>query len=384
MGVTLTSPLFNQTANHCATSFFSLVSALFTDQTLLVIWIKGQWQIDYAVFIITVPVRVELVWETGRYSKIRWTYGEGGDGNDDFQSEKVVNGEKKKKLQEFSKKTVVIFLERDSKGGVNCAYCLIIICTKKAWQPMKSAVIGLTTCEVCCDRLDICEECWLHVEDCSTWVHIVEEGILVAILVFNHHDLLAHVWSGKAAEVTQTNQRVGNLQKELTKLLRRKPKVEKEISELLLDIFLNCPSSLEVDRRISNVLCSESDDKEEDIEKTLSVIIDKCKDICADNRKKTIGKKSISFLLKKIFVCRSGFASTPSLRDTLQESIIEKPVFNTTFEDNASQENLHLKLFLDIIHGNVHRGEEDDKEEESGDGSKWVKIDSECKLHFVI
>ena len=47
---------------------------------------------------------------------------------------------------------------------------------------MKSAVIGLTTCEACCDRLDILE-CWLHVEDCSTWVQIAEEGILAAILV---------------------------------------------------------------------------------------------------------------------------------------------------------------------------------------------------------
>lgn len=123
-----------------------------------------------------------------------------------------------------------------------------------------------------------------------------------------------------------TPEEIGKLQKELIKLLRKKPNVEKEISELPLDRFLNCPSSLEVDRRISNALCSESSgDKEEDIEKTLSVILDKCKDICADKSKKAaIGKKSISFLLKKIFVCRSGFAPSPSLRDTLQESRMEK------------------------------------------------------------
>ncbi|WVY97439.1 hypothetical protein V8G54_029590 [Vigna mungo] len=69
------------------------------------------------------------------------------------------------KLQEFSKKTVVIFLERDSKRGVFCAYSLINICTKKAWQPVKRVVIGLASCE----------ECWLHVQ-------IAEEGILAAIL----------------------------------------------------------------------------------------------------------------------------------------------------------------------------------------------------------
>ena len=76
--------------------------------------------------------------------------------------------------------------------------------------------------------------------------------------------------------------------------------MEKEIAELPLDRFLNCPSSLEVDRRISNVLGSDSEDKykdeekeeerekeeeEEDIEKTLSVILGKFKEICANNSK---------------------------------------------------------------------------------------------------
>lgn len=122
-----------------------------------------------------------------------------------------------------------------------------------------------------------------------------------------------------------TPEEIGKLQKELTKLLRRKPaNVEKEIAELPLDRFLNCPSSLEVDRRISYALCSDSEDKEENFEKTLSVILGKCKEICADNSKKAVGKKSISFLLKKMFVCRSGFAPAPTLRDTLQESRMEK------------------------------------------------------------
>ncbi|WVY89919.1 hypothetical protein V8G54_035433 [Vigna mungo] len=60
------------------------------------------------------------------------------------------------KLQEFSKKTV--------------AWHPVKIV---AWQPVKRAVIGLASCE----------ECWLHVEDCSTWVQIAEKGMLAAILV---------------------------------------------------------------------------------------------------------------------------------------------------------------------------------------------------------
>ncbi|KAK7349312.1 hypothetical protein VNO77_06583 [Canavalia gladiata] len=182
---------------------------------------------------------------------------------------------------------------------------------------------------------------------------------------------------------------IGKLQKELTKLLRRKPNVEKEISELPLDRFLNCPSSLEVDRRISNALCSESDDKEEDIEKTLSVILDKCKDICADNRKKAIGKKSISFLLKKIFVCRSGFAPTPTptLRDTLQESRMEKLLrtilHKKIYTQNPSRASMMKKCIED--RKMTRKRNEDESEERTDDGCKWVKTDSECKfLHFNI
>lgn len=123
-----------------------------------------------------------------------------------------------------------------------------------------------------------------------------------------------------------TQEEVGKLQKELTKLLTCKStrKIEKEPTELPLDRFLNCPSSLEVDRRISSFVSTDLDDRDEEIERTISVIIRKCKEICKDNSKKAIGKKSISFLLKKIFVCQSGFAPSPSLRDTLPESRMEK------------------------------------------------------------
>ena len=165
-------------------------------------------------------------------------------------------------------------------------------------------------------------------EECSDWPHA-----LLAIGTFGNNSEITESQENQNAQEDPssseeiadfTPEEIGKLQKELTKLLRRKPNVEKEISELPLDRFLNCPSSLEVDRRISNAICSDSGDKEEDIEKTLSVILGKCKDICADNSRKAIGKKSISFLLKKIFVCRSGFAPAPSLRDTLQESRMEK------------------------------------------------------------
>lgn len=127
-----------------------------------------------------------------------------------------------------------------------------------------------------------------------------------------------------------TPEEVSKLEKELTKLLSKKPapKVDGEIANLPLDRFMNCPSSLEVDRRISTSLCSDLDDKddEDDINRTIRVILGRCRDACMETKKKSIGKKSISFLLKKMFVCRSGFDFTPNLRDTPQESRMEKVI----------------------------------------------------------
>ncbi|XP_009350860.2 protein DEEPER ROOTING 1 [Pyrus x bretschneideri] len=181
-----------------------------------------------------------------------------------------------------------------------------------------------------------------------------------------------------------TPEEVGKLHKELTKLLTRKPDIEKKIADLPLDRFLNCPSSLEVDRRTSNVLCSDSSDdhKDEDIEKTISVILGRCKDICADN-KKAIGKKSISFLLKKMFVCRSGFAPAPSLRDTLQESRMEKllrvmlnkKIINPHGTPRASSMKKYLEDRQNPTIRENHN--EDDTKEKINDGCKWVKTDSE-------
>ncbi|KAK4269059.1 hypothetical protein QN277_022264 [Acacia crassicarpa] len=180
-----------------------------------------------------------------------------------------------------------------------------------------------------------------------------------------------------------TREEIGNLQKELNKLLRQKPNnVEQEIAELPLDRFLNCPSSLEVDRRISNAqYSSDSDDKEDDIEKTLSVILGKCKDICADNTKKAIGKRPISFLLKKLFVCRSGFVTPPNPKDILQESKMEKLLRTILHKKMKSQtsRSTSMKRCLEdkkMPKTNDH-DEEEETEERTDDGCKWVKTDSE-------
>ncbi|XP_075664963.1 protein DEEPER ROOTING 1-like [Castanea sativa] len=218
-------------------------------------------------------------------------------------------------------------------------------------------------------------------EEFNDWPH----GLL-AIGTFGNNDLKENPESQNTQEgpssseeiVDFTPEEVGKLQQELTKLLR-KPNVEKQIADLPLDRFLNCPSSLEVDRRISNALCSDSDQRDEDIDRTISVILDKCRDICADKNKKVIGKKSISFLLKKMFVCSSGFAPAPSLRDTLQESRMEKLLMVMLHKKMNHQNNARpssAKRYLEDKQ-KPKKEKDDELRNKNNDGCKWVKTDSE-------
>ncbi|XP_010537630.1 PREDICTED: uncharacterized protein LOC104812257 [Tarenaya hassleriana] len=194
-----------------------------------------------------------------------------------------------------------------------------------------------------------------------------------------------------------TPEEVGKLQKELTKLLtrtkKRKSDVHREIiaSNLPLDRFLNCPSSLEVDRRISNALCGiDPDDKGEDIERTIGVILGRCKEISTENKRKKktdIGKASVSYLLKKIFVCSDGFSSpspSPSLRDTLQESRMEKllrMMLHKKMNSQAASRATPVKRCLRDKQQVPEKTEEEEgggeKKEKSNDGYKWVKTDSD-------
>ncbi|MBA0569833.1 hypothetical protein Golob_003534, partial [Gossypium lobatum] len=184
-----------------------------------------------------------------------------------------------------------------------------------------------------------------------------------------------------------TVEEVGKLQKELTKLLSRKPNpdTKKEVASLPLDRFLNCPSSLEVDRRFSNAVCSDAGERsEEDIDRTISIILGRCKDIRGeDNKKKAIGKKSISFLLKKMFVCSGGFPPTPPLRDTLQESRMEKllrvMLHKKIYSQNPTRES-SMKKYLEEKQTPKRQkipDENETVERKSEDGGKWVKTDSE-------
>ncbi|KAD4585038.1 hypothetical protein E3N88_22650 [Mikania micrantha] len=179
-----------------------------------------------------------------------------------------------------------------------------------------------------------------------------------------------------------TCEEIGKLQKELTNLLSKKQEIP---ADLPLDRFLNCPSSLEVDRRLSVKVNTEVNDKEEDIDRTIRVILGRCKDICMDNNKKAIGKKSISFIFKKIFVCSKGFPSIPSFRDPLPESRMEKLIRallkNKINPHNNPQASSRRKLIEDK--SLLRKKEKTIEDESEKDGSKWVRTDSECESFYT-
>lgn len=226
-------------------------------------------------------------------------------------------------------------------------------------------------------------------EEFSDWPH----GLL-AIGTFGNNVLKGKAQPQKSPEypsssedaVNFTPEEVGELQKELTKLLSRKPisNLEKEIAELPLDKFLNCPSSLEVDRRNCDrpvVDCKEhrSSSTDADIERRISVILGKCKEVCPENGKKGIGKRFLSFLLKKMFICSSGFSPVPGLRDPLPPSTMEKLLRTMLHKKlhtrNSSQES-SAKKYIEEAQMRSSR-EEDEAQEKANDGCKWVKTDSE-------
>ncbi|XP_039145673.1 protein NEGATIVE GRAVITROPIC RESPONSE OF ROOTS-like [Dioscorea cayenensis subsp. rotundata] len=163
-----------------------------------------------------------------------------------------------------------------------------------------------------------------------------------------------------------TLEEVTKLQNELTKLLKHKPKPKPDAPEITgedranlpLNRFLNCPSSLEVER-IANI-------------NEAKIILNKAKDALMDNGSK-IRRRSISFLLKKMFVCKSGLPPMPNIRDSVPESKIDKllrMILHKKIYPPSSTPTL-LKKYLD------KKQDEKRIKDEEDEGCKWVKTDSE-------
>ncbi|RZS04864.1 hypothetical protein BHM03_00035260 [Ensete ventricosum] len=147
-----------------------------------------------------------------------------------------------------------------------------------------------------------------------------------------------------------TIEEVNKLQKELKKLLSLKSKTkstgsevgEEDRAKLPLNRFLNCPSSLEVDRIASAKLEHLDNDNNGDLSPNTKIILSKVKEVLLGNRN-AIKKKSTSFLLKRMFVCGvGGFAPAPGFRDPMPESRMEKVCMLARIElSSVAHQTLH-------------------------------------------
>ncbi|XP_072980294.1 protein NEGATIVE GRAVITROPIC RESPONSE OF ROOTS-like [Typha angustifolia] len=188
-----------------------------------------------------------------------------------------------------------------------------------------------------------------------------------------------------------TLEEVKKLQEELTKLLSRRPvkcssregseSVEEERANLPLNRFLNCPSSLDVDRTSCEKFCSDLDSNENgeiDISPNTKIMLSKANDLLARNPS-AIKQGSLAILLKKILAWRGGFAPSPiSLRDPIPHSrmdkilrtVLQKKIYPQTSASMSTKKYLENKPTDKMKHHSK-------KEEKDEDGCKWVKTDSE-------
>ncbi|XP_047330143.1 protein NEGATIVE GRAVITROPIC RESPONSE OF ROOTS-like isoform X2 [Impatiens glandulifera] len=185
-----------------------------------------------------------------------------------------------------------------------------------------------------------------------------------------------------------TLEEVGQLQKELKKLLKRKSS-SKIYHHLSSDESVNFPTSiLEVDHIISNKHGGggggEKEEAEEALDRTIKLIIDRCRDVCKESKRgKSIGKRSVSFLIKKMFMCTNGFKPSPrSFRDnapfqesTLMDKLIRTMLSKKIHPQSSSPSPSSIKKRLEEKPSS--NSESQVVETKSESGSKWVKTDSE-------
>ena len=170
-------------------------------------------------------------------------------------------------------------------------------------------------------------------EEVNDWLY----GLL-AIGTFGKNDLkdlerinLHGNISSSSKERDPIYEEVGHLQDELNSFLMLKQDDElalmTELAEQAasLETFLIRQSSSEPERVAStNAHSNDANTKSGSLQRSTSLVLSRGKDVSVDNTKNAIGKKSFSFLLEKIFVCRSGFPPPPTPKPPIPEPRMEK------------------------------------------------------------
>ncbi|KAL0797982.1 hypothetical protein Bca101_053156 [Brassica carinata] len=122
---------------------------------------------------------------------------------------------------------------------------------------------------------------------------------------------------------------------------------------------------------LGNNLCSKEEEEEEEGE------ADSSKDLTAVYTDVTIGKKkSISFLLKKMFVCTSGFKTPPHLLDLSRGDSFPNTHMEKMLRTILSQK-IHPQRSNAIANEHLKNHKIIDEARSSVDANKWVKTDSE-------
>jgi hypothetical protein len=150
-----------------------------------------------------------------------------------------------------------------------------------------------------------------------------------------------------------TIEEVKKLQDALNKLLRRAKSssrgsgaTDDDDRQLPLDRFLNCPSSLEVDRRL---LLRHATGGEGEFSPDTHIILSKARDLLVNSSSgSTIKHRSFKFLLKKMFVCRGGFAPAPSLKDPVEPRMEKVCTYTLSYTD-AHNVNINGSRFQTLI-----------------------------------
>ncbi|MQL73671.1 hypothetical protein Taro_006031 [Colocasia esculenta] len=194
-----------------------------------------------------------------------------------------------------------------------------------------------------------------------------------------------------------TLEEVNKLEKELIKLLSLKPNWKdpgsesgmRHDSDNSFSEFPDCHSSLEANRSICLEFCEELERSGEDDELSPKnkIIFNKAKDLLGGKQNNAnIGRKSISFLFRKLFLCRSDFAPAPSLKDPVSESKMEKflkiVLHKKIYPQNSTPTT--VKKYLEEkqvdkakIRDKLLMMAKDKTKEKPGGEFKWVKTDSE-------
>ncbi|KAG2712748.1 hypothetical protein I3760_04G140200 [Carya illinoinensis] len=188
-----------------------------------------------------------------------------------------------------------------------------------------------------------------------------------------------------------TLEELGKLQNELNLILHKQGaeltrSAELERNNVEWKNLLDKDSSLDSDESTSNE-CNQ--------QHSTNIVRNSGKDVCLDSNSKgtTNGKKSLSFLLQKMFVCSSAITPAFSLRDhALPESRMEKimkAILHKKIYPQSSSTALSMKKYLDN-RVRIMKPADDDHEDHhelmnlKGDnGSKWVNTDSECESLII-